>query len=107
MEIKNVKQDQSLVVEVSGQLDIQSSDKFTMHCKALVDQGEKNIVLDFSKLKYLSSAGLRAILVLDRQLLEAGGTLALCAPSEPAKMVLTISGFLDKLKVYNGRDELP
>lgn len=106
MEIKDSRRGEHLVLEVSGELDFSSADRFGRHCGALVEQGELRIVLDLSKLKYLSSAGLRAILLLERQLRQAGGQLALCAPSEPAKMVLTIAGFLDKFTVYASLDDL-
>jgi anti-sigma B factor antagonist len=107
MEIKNSKCGRNTVVAVSGELDINTSEVFGKHCAALVQQGEINIVLDFSNLRYLSSAGLRNLLILDRQVRGAGGSLSLCAPSEPTKMVLRISGFLDQIKVYNSVEELP
>jgi anti-sigma B factor antagonist len=106
METKDTKCNQSMVVTVSGQLDVNSTDKFSRHCLALIGQGEKKIVLDFSQLKYLSSAGLRAILMLHRQVNTEGGSLTLCSPSEPARMVLMMSGFLEQLKVIDSLEEL-
>lgn len=107
MEINDTRHGQYLIISPVGELNFDSSDTFSQHCLALVEKGEKNIVLDFSKLRYLSSAGLRSILVLDRRLREKSGTLALCAPSEAAQMVLQMSGLLNQYKVYASTEELP
>ena len=106
MEISDNRRGQHMVVAAQGELNMNTSESFTRHCQALIKQGERSLALDFSKVKYLSSAGLRAILILDRELREAGGTLVLCGLSEPARMTLTISGMLSQLKVHASAEEL-
>ena len=82
-------------IKVSGRLDGETSPDFESGTKDLVLPG-MNLVLDFTKLEYLSSAGLRCILALARRAKSAGGSLTICGISDPVKEVLTLSGF-DKI----------
>ena len=107
MAISQSKRGQYLVVNVSGQLNLGTSAELDQHCQALCDQGERHIVLEMSQLQYLSSAGIRSIMLLERRMREVKGMLALCAPSQPARMVLTMAGLLDKLKVVDYFEDLP
>jgi len=107
MEITDGKHGQWSLVRPSGQLNIECAEAFDAHCSRLLERGEKQIALDLSALTYLSSAGLRCILKLQRSLAAEDGRLALVTPSEPALLVLRISGLLDKLPVFAGSGALP
>ena len=69
------------------------------------EKGERTIVLDLSRLDYISSAGLRVILLLAKKLKVAGGIMALCDIKPGVREVLEISGFLAILTVFANRAE--
>ena len=107
MRITDLRRGPFVVASVEGELNAACADIFLRHCLALIEGGESNLVLDFTTLKYLSSAGLRAILSVEKKRREAGGVLALCSPSEHAAMVLQIAGLFSQLTVYPSLDHIP
>jgi anti-anti-sigma factor len=72
------KADNTLVVCVEGRLDTLSANEFRTRIEELLDQGEIRIVLDFEKLQYVSSAGLRSILIGAKKAKMSGGDLCCC-----------------------------
>ena len=66
---------------------------------------EARMLLDFTRLDYISSAGLRVVLVLAKRLKQAGGRLALCGMQPHIREVFDISGFLAILDVADGRED--
>lgn len=67
--------------------------------------GEKKIVFDFEHLVYISSAGLRTLLVAARRLQTEGGAALFCGLAEHIAHIFEISGFNSILTVYESRDE--
>lgn len=81
--------DEGIVIALKGRLDSVSSGDFqadaTPRCKG------KDITLDLEGLTYLSSAGLRVILTLDK----AGKSMKIVNAKDTVKDVLDMSGFSD------------
>lgn len=59
----------------------------------LIDGGVRKLVLDLENLEYVSSAGLRVLLLTAKKLQGVGGKLLLCAVKGNVRSVLDISGF--------------
>lgn len=55
--------------------------------------GFGKVVLDLSSLDYISSAGLRILLLVYRKIGAAKGRIALAGPSEEIKDIMYITGF--------------
>ncbi len=93
-QIKNV-----VVVSIEGDLDAQSGTELTLF---FTDQmaNSKNLVADFSKVEFISSAGLRVLLATVKDTRQQGGDLRLAATQDNVKKVLTISGFTRILKIF-------
>lgn len=94
-----------LILQVEGRLDIATSPEFEKECATFMEQGQQKIILDFAKLEYISSAGLRSILAIAKKLKSGGGTLALCSLTGLVKEVFDLSGFDNFLPVYLGREQ--
>jgi anti-anti-sigma factor len=56
-------------------------------------QSKQNALIDLEKLDYISSAGLRSILVIAKEMKKNGNNLVLCCLNETIKEVFHISGF--------------
>jgi anti-anti-sigma factor len=81
-------------------------DRIGAALEALVDHGARTVVLDFSSVKYLSSLGIRLILVLQQKLKKAGGKgLSICGISAQLAQLLKITRLDKVLKVAPSREE--
>ena len=80
-------------VAAGGELDAAGAPTLEARCKALIQEGANRLLLDFAQVEYVSSAGLRSLLVLAKAVKSAGGGLALCGLVPAVRDVMTISGF--------------
>ena len=93
---------------LSGRLDARSAPDFEKAALAAVDECPgvcPHMIIDFSGLEYISSAGLRSILVLAKRLTPCGGKVVLCGMSGVVEEVFGVSGFDSFLPVTKSRDE--
>lgn len=93
------------VMAVTGQMNSANAAEVEASLLGHVEQGERRCVLDFSGLDYISSAGLRVVLMLAKKLKQNDGALALCNLQPHVREVFDISGFLAILQVADTRDE--
>ena len=93
------------IVALQGQINSTNAAPLEAEILALVAAGQKNLLLDFSALDYISSAGLRLVLVVAKRLKQEGGKLVLCAMQPHVREVFDISGFLAILNVVETRAE--
>ena len=93
MELTVDKQNQISIVAASGKLDAAGAPTLEARCKALIKEGANRLLLDFAKVEYVSSAGLRSLLVLAKAVKSAGGAMVLCSLVPAVRDVMTISGF--------------
>lgn len=70
----------------------------------LLPQRQQKILLDMSGVSYISSAGLRALLMLYRQMSNGQG-VALAGLSENIRDIMSVTGFLDFFDDYATVDE--
>ena len=87
------------IVAIAGSLDSSTSPE-AQKSLAQVLTSAKKVVLDFSALDYISSAGLRVLLGAAKQLRASGGTLGLFGLNPSVREVFEISGFSSILSVY-------
>ena len=96
----SVDRDRGAVIVIpAGRLDSTSSPSFDQQVAALVSAGERRIVVDFTEVEYISSAGLRVLLLLAKQLRLDQGRLALCGLGERVKQVFELAGFLPLFRI--------
>ena len=93
------------VVEFEGKLDTHTSSAAQTELTQLIDGGAEKILLNFGRLAYISSAGLRILLAAAKQLKAAGGELRICCLNEIVQEVFDISGFTTIVKVLGSEPE--
>jgi anti-sigma B factor antagonist len=86
--------EQVTVVEISGELDGKTAPSAQEKIVPLIGEGGK-ILLDMSQVSYMSSAGLRMMLLLYRQAAGREGKIALVGLSEDIEDTMSATGFLD------------
>lgn len=95
------------IMSLKGRLDAVNSPTFEKEAlAALQDQG-MYVAIDFSALEYISSAGLRSILILGKNAKGKGGNLILCNLKGMVKEVMEISGFDAFFALLDSIEDLP
>jgi stage II sporulation protein AA (anti-sigma F factor antagonist) len=105
MDIVESNQGAVLTAAVSGRLDAGPVESFTATMVGVVDRGDRRVVLDLAALDYVSSVGLRSLIVVAKRLKPVGGQLVLCAPTPRLRQVLDSSGFPSMFTIAATRDE--
>ena len=82
------------IVSVTGRIDSATASEFDNALKGLLERGRKKIILDYTKLDYISSAGLRAMLSALKAAKNGGGNVVLVNVNERIRDTLTLVGFV-------------
>ncbi|MDF5752075.1 STAS domain-containing protein [Spongiactinospora sp. TRM90649] len=92
------------VVRLTGDLDSRTAPTVQEHVgKALAES--RLIALDLTDLRYMSSAGLRVMLLSYRQAQRAGGEMAVVGLSDELRMIMSAVGFLSFFTIAEDLDE--
>lgn len=94
MEVKTVTIEDVTVVDLAGEVDAVTAPKIQQQILQLAHPGSK-ILMDMTKVPYMSSAGLRMLLSVYRQAVARNGKLVLVGLSEDIKDTMSVTGFLD------------
>ena len=97
--------DKAHIIALEGQVNSSNAATVETEVLAVVNQGAKNVLLNMTELSYISSAGLRVVLVLAKRLKQAGGKLVIYGMQPHVREVFDISGFLAILTVTGTRAE--
>lgn len=81
------------VIATEGRVDTVTAPKFEEYCNAAIDAGARRVVIDFTNVAYISSAGLSSVLGVAKSAARAGGTFAIVGLSGMVKEIFAISGF--------------
>ena len=71
----------------------------------LMERPERRLVFDFSELNYISSSGLRVLLMAAKRLKAVDGKMALVSLNDQNQAVFEIAGFSSVFTVYQSQDE--
>ena len=94
MEVIEKRQDGISIVQLLGRLDSNTSPEFEQKLFGVIEDGEKSVIVDFEKLDYISSAGLRVLLKAAKELKRSQGKIVLCSMKDYIKEVFEIAGFV-------------
>ena len=94
MEIQTSTSGAATVVAITGKLDTVTAPAFEARIRELIGGGSIRLVLDLSGIEYLSSAGLRGLLVTSKLLKEKQGKACLVGVKGTVRSVFEMSGFL-------------
>ena len=94
-----------LVLKPEGRIDGQNAGEFQSSVMEAIANAEGAVVADLANISYISSAGLRAILLVAKTMRQRNAGFALCALSEQIDEVFRISGFDKIIAVHGTRDE--
>jgi anti-anti-sigma factor len=76
-----------------GRIDGTNAGAAEVELKAVLESAGPNLIMDLSGVDYLSSAGLRVVLVAAKSTRASGGKLVLAGPRPAISEILAMSGF--------------
>jgi len=93
MEITEDKIDGQVVISLSGRIDSTAAVEFEEKLIEIIDKGSNTMIIDFLRIQFISSAGLRVLLLAAKKVKPYGGKIVLCDMSKDVREVFDISGF--------------
>jgi len=93
------------LVEIEGEIDARTAGDLDKALSDLLAQGHSRLVLDFIRLDYVSSAGLRALLRAQRAARDLGGEVRLFGLNDHVLRVFEMAGFNQMLRLADTDQE--
>jgi len=87
-----------VVIYLEGKMDTNTSSNVMEEISAYIKDGEK-VILDIEKLEYISSAGLRVLVISEQKLRDKGGELLVRNASQTILDIFEITGLDIMLKI--------
>jgi anti-anti-sigma factor len=92
MEIFRSGEGRAVSITVSGKMDAYWSDALSRELESCVSEGAREITLDLSDVSFISSAGLRVLLIYLKQMKAIKGALHFVNPSDKVRSIFDLSG---------------
>ena len=105
MKVRTVTVDGALIVAVRGRIDGSNAGDFERAVHAVTNCHEGPVILDYEHVDYMSSAGLRALLMIAKRVVGREASFAVCTSSEPIVDILRISGFDQVIDTFASRED--
>ncbi len=105
MDMTTERQDGVLAAAVGGRIDGTNSAEFEQALRTAVQDDDRAVIVDLEQLAYISSAGLRAVLLTAKFLSNQGAKFALCSLAAPIREVFEVSGFDKIIAIHGSRDD--
>jgi stage II sporulation protein AA (anti-sigma F factor antagonist) len=91
------------IAAIEGRINGSNAGELEEALLALLNKGKQKLVLDFGGVDYISSAGLRVVLLVAKQTAAAAGALVLCDMQAGVFEVFEMCGFVDILTIVDTR----
>ena len=93
------------IVMLEGKLDVNLSVSLESELDALIDSGSNNLILEISKVEYLSSSGIRVFINMMRKIKDKNGRLVLASVPDVIKKILKTVDLEDLFEVFDSVDD--
>ena len=104
METKETRIGAVVIIEAQGRIDSNTAKAFEEKLLGAIDAADPRMVVDCAHLDYVSSAGLRVLLMAAKKVKAARGKLALADLKPHVQEVFDVSGFSSIFTIQAGRD---
>ncbi len=105
LELQADQTEGALVISVTGRIDGLNAQEFHENLDKEIAGSDNPVVLDLEKLSYISSAGLRSILLVAKTLQGKNTRFILCSLPGPIKEIFEIAGFDKIIDVLESRSD--
>lgn len=94
-----------VILRIDGRVDAASAPILERKINSLIEENHTHLLLDFNRVDYLSSAGMRVLLASLKKLKAQKGDLILFGVSEEVGDVIKMAGFDKILRIYSSEKE--
>ena len=94
-----------VVFRCEGRLDATTAPQLENEINASIDLGKVKIMVDFSRIDYLSSAGMRLLLSVTKRLKNSRGKLSIFSMHEEVSEIIHMAGFEKILAIYSSEED--
>ena len=101
MEITINENGSGMLCTLAGRLDTPASLQASKDIQPLLDNADKEIVLDCSDLEYISSSGLRILLGIRKETARKGGKVIIKHIREEIRQVFLMTGFYNLFEIQD------
>ncbi|MDO9104176.1 MAG: STAS domain-containing protein [Methylovulum sp.] len=101
MDLQTRTENNAIVITISGRLDTVTAPEYEKKILELIEGGNNRFVVDFEQLDFISSAGLRVLLLMAKLLKEKNGQVRLVNVKGNVYSVFEMSGFTTLFKMEN------
>jgi len=105
VELNSSRHGEVNLIQVTGRLDANSSPELEKELITLLESDEKFFLIDLAELDYISSVGLRVLLMVAKKAKALGGKVALNSLREHVLEVFEIAGFTAIFPIFASREE--
>ncbi|MDB4349556.1 STAS domain-containing protein [Omnitrophica bacterium] len=99
------EKDVTILTLTLGNITMQETEGLKRGFSALLKEGSKNIVLDFSGTTFISSVVLASLVFMLKQTKEAGGDLVICGAKGRVKDVIVMTNLHKVFNLFNDTQE--
>lgn len=93
------------ILQVKGKLDAILSPCIEKKAVEYINKGSSKLLLDLQDVSYISSAGLRMLLSIKKQMKSVPGKLIVCSLSSEVLEIMKICGFDHVLEISKSQEE--
>lgn len=104
MNVNIHSENEVVIASVEGSIDSGTAPEFQQKVLAATEQSN-NIIIDFTLVTFVSSAGLRVLLMVYRQIKSKNGKVILVGISDEIKDVMTMTGFIHFFELSASNEE--
>ncbi len=104
VEIRSEHDGDAIVYRLAGTLDLSTAPSLRAALVEAAFEGKHDIIVDLTRVEFLDSTGLGALIGAHRRALENGGRIRLIVSDGPISRLLTITGLMRIFAVYSSVD---
>ncbi|PYM08569.1 MAG: hypothetical protein DMD82_02090 [Candidatus Rokuibacteriota bacterium] len=93
------------LVVPKGDLDMATADQMKRTLSDLIEKGQSKLVMDLTRVAYVDSSGLGALVAAMKQARAAGGNLKLCSLQEDVRSIFEMTRLIKVMAVHSDRQE--
>lgn len=105
MEITEQKDEKCVILALKGRLDTTNYTVFEKKLMDLAESQQDRILIECSEMDYISSSGLRILLMALKRINAAKGKFVLCGLQQNIREIFEISGFTTIFEVHASRED--
>ncbi len=88
------------LVRLEGRVDANTTPTLETKLSKILSESKQRVLIDFSRVDYLSSAGMRLLLSATKKIGAQGGKLVFCGMGEDVMEIIRMAGFDKILAIY-------